>query len=284
MPTLFEAKAEKLMLASQEECRLLAAQLEKSRAARAAFTCGSQGRTRAAPATAPAAATSPPSPQRVYSAATVTVTVKGPSIGSSTSTSPDRAGSPSAAPPSTSPARVVIPTAATHKEGTLLHLVRGSGLFGGGSRSFVPHYIVVSGSAGISWYASEAEYRQNPSRPLGHADFWIETFNSRGSRFKKAAVCWPLILPDDCPEAKDANKTYFAVDYYTPNEAREQVVLAASSPAERDEWVQVLTKYIDLYLAPRAESEELQHIPRGAAVPLHRSGVIEGEAPGGNIL
>ncbi|GET91701.1 hypothetical protein, conserved [Leishmania tarentolae] len=284
MSTALEVKVEKLMLAAQEECRLMAAQLERSCAARAASTSGSRGKTPVTPAIEHEAAPSPSSTPRADIAATTTGPVKSFSIGFSTSNSPDRTRSPPASPPTTSPARVVIPTAATHKEGTLLHLVRGSGLFGNGSRSFVPHYIVVSGSSGISWYASEAEYHQNPSRPLGHANFWIETFNSRGSRFKKAAVCWPLILPDDCPEAKDATKTYFAVDYYTPNEGREQVLLGASSPAERDEWVNFLTKYIDLYLAPRAESEELQHIPRGAEVPLHRSGVIEGEAPGGNIL
>jgi hypothetical protein len=180
---------------------------------------------------------------------------------------------------------VAAPIAAAHKEGTLLHLVRSGGLFGaGGTPTFVPHYIVVSGDSGIAWYASCSDYLHQPQRPLGHAAFWVETHNSRGSRFKKAAVCWPLLLQEDCPAATDPTKTYFAVDYYTASGGRDQLVLGADSVAERDAWVQVLTKYIDLYLAPRAESEELQHITRGAAVPLHRSGVIEGEAPGGTIL
>ncbi|KAG5470358.1 hypothetical protein LSCM4_03054 [Leishmania orientalis] len=284
MLTSLESRTEKLLLAAREEACLLAAQLEKSRTARGTFRCVSSGARHAASAAAPTVGTSPPSPTREGSASREASAASRFSRGSSAIDVSGRTRSPSAAPPPASPPRVVVLTAATQKKGTLLHLVRSSGLFGGGSRSFVPHYIVVSGGAGISWYASEAEYHQHPSRPLGHANFWIETFNSRGSRFKKAAVCWPLILPGDCPEARDASKTYFAVDYYTPDGAREQMVLAASSPAERDAWVQFLTKYIDLYLAPRAESEELQHIPRGAAVPLHRSGVIEGEAPGGNIL
>ncbi|KAI5687760.1 hypothetical protein MNV84_06825 [Leishmania braziliensis] len=284
MKAVLERRAEALLLATQEEHRLLEVQLEKSRAAREASTRVSHDKSRGAPATAPAAATSSAGPQREDSAAMWIENASCLSIGSTTATSPDRHPSPSAVSPSASPPQVILPSAATHKEGVLLHLVRSSSLFGGVSASFVPHYIVVSDSAGISWYTSEAEYRQNPRRPLGHADFWIETYNSRGSRFKKAAVCWPLILPDDCPEARDPSKTYFAVDYYTPNGGQEQLVLAASSPAERDAWVRLLTKYIDLYLAPRTESEELQHIPRGAEVPLHRSGVIEGEAPGGNIL
>ncbi|KPA85006.1 hypothetical protein ABB37_01437 [Leptomonas pyrrhocoris] len=195
--------------------------------------------------------------------------------------------SPSAAPPpAPGPSAVAAaPEAATSKEGTLLHLVRSGGLFGtGGTQTFVPHYVVVTGSAGIAWYASRVDFLQQPQRPLGRAAFWIETHNSRGSRFKKAAVCWPLVLREDCPAATDASKTYFAVDYYASSGEREQLVLAADSPEERDAWVQLLTRYIDLYLAPRAESEELQHITRGAAVPLHRSGVIEGEAPGGTIL
>ncbi|KAG5470773.1 hypothetical protein LSCM1_02022 [Leishmania martiniquensis] len=283
MLTVLEARVEQLLLAAHGECCLLTAQLEKSRAARETSTRVSNEAQHPSSARPPVPGTPPPSPKREDSVARETGAAARLSIGTSTSHSSDRARSLPAAFPPVSPPRGVVPNAATQKEGTLLHLVRSSGLLGGGSRSFIPHYV-VSGSAGISWYASEAEYRQHPSRPLGHVDFWVETFNSRGSRFKKAAVCWPLILPCDCPEARDASKTYFAVDYYTPNGAREQIVLAASRPAERDAWVQFLTKYIDLYLAPRAESEELQHLPRGAAVPLHRSGVIEGEAPGGNIL
>lgn len=294
MTATLESRIEELLRTMQEQDRLLVRQLAKSRAARATSTgqplAASEGEADAAaaspaPAPVPAApAAAPPAPTASPAAVPPSpVRLSAPSSPSASAT-PDRASSPTAASPSASPRRNVVPTTATRKEGTLLHLVRSSGLFGGGSASFVLHYIVVAGSAGIVWYASEAEYRQNPRRPLGHANFWIETYNSRGSRFKKAAVCWPLILPGDCPEAKDTSKTYFAVDYYTPNGAREQLVLAAASPAERDEWVQLLTKYIDLYLAPRAESQELQYIPRGAAVPLHRSGVIDGEAPGGNVL
>ncbi|KPI85883.1 hypothetical protein ABL78_5064 [Leptomonas seymouri] len=179
----------------------------------------------------------------------------------------------------------VAPAATNHKEGPLLHLTRSGGLFGArGTHTFAQHYVVVSANSGISWYASREDFLHQPHRPLGRAAFWIETYNSRGSRFKKAAVCWPLILPEDCPAATDSTKTYFAVEYYTSNGEREQLVLAADSPEERDAWVQHLTKYIELYLAPRAESEELQHITRGATTPVHRSGVIEGEAPGGTVL
>ncbi|KAH9578692.1 hypothetical protein LSM04_002381 [Trypanosoma melophagium] len=44
------------------------------------------------------------------------------------------------------------------------------------------------------------------------------------------------------------------------------------------------THFIDIYLAPRAESEELQSLPRDALIPKHRSEVIEGEAPGGSTV
>ncbi|KAK7198471.1 hypothetical protein NESM_000807400 [Novymonas esmeraldas] len=262
-------RLEALQHAVEEEKRLLAVQLARSRAARAASPLLRNDATQRAPAAAL------PSPPRAGSIAATEL---------SAPHSPGSAGGSSPASPSASPPRAVLSTTATHKEGALLHLVRSTSIFGGGSGSFVMHYVVVSGSGGIAWYASEAAYRQQPRRPLGHAHFWVETFNSRGSRFKKAAVCWPLILASDCPEAKDPSKTYFAIDYYTPNGAREQMVLAASSPAERDAWVLLLTKYIDLYLAPRAESQELQYIQRGAAVPMHRSGVIDGEAPGGTVL
>ncbi|KAG5496426.1 hypothetical protein JKF63_02728 [Porcisia hertigi] len=284
MSSFLELRIDHLVRAAKEELCSLERQLAKSRRTREASSRSSDGEAREAPAATPVAAASPLSHQKEKRCAREGGSASPISIGYTPAIPPDPCKGLSLMSPTASPSRVVVPTSATQREGTLLQLVRSSGLFGGGSRSFVPHYIVVSGRAGIAWYASEAEYRQHPSRPLGRAEFWIETFNSRGSRFKKAAVCWPLILPDDCPEASDPSKTYFAVDYYTPNEDRRKLVLAASSPAERDAWVQFLTKYIDLYLPHRAESEELQQIPRGAEVPLHQSGVIEGEAPGGNIL
>lgn len=280
--TTLEARIESLTQEIADEIRLMETQLAKSTAARSASAThvSSTAQAETAPqaaipiALSSSAAASPPSPSLTRGATTATAGANG-----AASPSPQAAGA------GTSSLVTVAPLAITHKEGSLLHLVHRGGLFGaGGSHTFVPHYFVVTGDSGIAWYTNQHEYLVNPKRPLGHAAFWVETYNSRGSRFKKAAVCWPLILEEDCPAATDPTKTYFAVDYYTKGGAREQLVLAADSAEERDAWVQLLTKYIDLYLAPRAESEELQSITRGAAVPLHRSGVIEGEAPGGNIL
>lgn len=188
---------------------------------------------------------------------------------------------PTTAPPLRSSREITVdPVHDTQKEGVLLLLVRARGPFG--SDYFTPRYFVVDEVGGIMWYESEARYRASPHRPLAVIPFWRETVNSRGSRFKKAAVCWPLVLPEDCPAtAADSSKTYFAIDYVNESGASDKIVLAANSPRERDSWVRFLTKYIDLYLAPRAESEELHSLPRGAAIPMHRSSVLDGEAPGG---
>lgn len=297
--TSLEARMEALKREIAEEIRLMEAQLAKSTAARTASASLLSEQKQSQPvsnANQPSLSASSSLPLAASGTASASSPTAHSAHASVSPTVRNHAESPSPSSPASSPTNsstaktapssvVVAPVTATHKEGTLLHLVRSGGLFGtGGTPTFVPHYVIVSDSAGISWYAKRSDYLHQPQRPLGHADFFVETYNSRGSRFKKAAVCWPLILQEDCPAANDPTKAYFAVDYYTSGGCREQLVLAANSSEERDAWVQVLTRYIDLYLAPRAESEELQHITRGAAVPLHRSGVIEGEAPGGNIL
>ncbi|RNF27548.1 uncharacterized protein Tco025E_00198 [Trypanosoma conorhini] len=157
---------------------------------------------------------------------------------------------------------------AARKEGTLLHLERGPL----GRERFAPHFVVIDEHKGIVWYQSERHARTAPSRPLGQVPFWKETRNSRGSRFKKAAVCWPLILPDDCPKADDPKKTYFAIEYLNDKGSYSKLVFAAESAEERDDWVLFITQFLEMFLPPRAESEELQHLPRGAAVPRHTSG------------
>ncbi|KEG15600.1 hypothetical protein DQ04_00031340 [Trypanosoma grayi] len=165
------------------------------------------------------------------------------------------------------------------KTGTLLHLVKGSF----GSKKFVSHFIVIEEQHGVAWYQSEAHFRSAPASPLGRVPFWTEMRNSRGSRFKKAAVCWPLILPEDCPKADDPTKTYFAIEYLNEKNALSKHIFAAESEAERDNWVFFITQFIEMFLAPRAESEELQHLRRGAKIPQHYSEVIDGEAPGGTV-
>lgn len=204
------------------------------------------------------------------------------------------------------------PPLAAAKEGWLWHFA------GYHETELVRHYFVVD-RHGVQWYESEERARRpSPHKPLGRIAFSMVTTNSRGSVFRKAAVCWPLILPEDVPQvARDPSKTFFAVDYYVPQGfgaglfgdggggvTAKKLVLAVSSPEERDEWVVFLRQYIDVFLAPRAESEELQYLamPRhegeeegregsggsGAGAytrrPLHRSEVISGEAPGGNYL
>ncbi|EPY37131.1 hypothetical protein STCU_00166 [Strigomonas culicis] len=181
--------------------------------------------------------------------------------------------------PSPSPTIPVRPIAERTRAGLLLVLVRRSPF----TQAFAGHYVVVDEDSGIRCYTSKQSYEQAPQRPVLHVPFWRETRNSRGSRFKRAAVCWPLILPEDCPQATDPTFTYFAVDFVNNEAKHEKLVFAAPTPAERDAWVHFLTKYIDMYLVPRAQSEELQYLTRGAAVPQHKSAVLEGEAPGGTV-
>lgn len=179
------------------------------------------------------------------------------------------------------PVAVVAVDTNSRKEGFLMHLTK-SGSFG--IESFQRHYIVVEESSGVSWYNSKDAYMYAPQRPLGNVPFWRESTNSRGSRFKKAAVCWPLILPEDCRQATDPTLQYFAIDYAQQNDSHAKEVLATPSTAERDEWIRFISKYIEVYLAPRAESEDFQHLTQRASIPVHRSCVIDGEAPGGNVL
>lgn len=271
-----EARAAALLQALRAEIALVEAQLEKSRAARGAPplrpSLPEHVPVHRGPPTIAAPRRAAPPPRRPAPTPSPT-SAQGPSASPTAEKSP----SPD---PSPSPGRAVQPIAETMRAGVVLHFVRRMPF----SHSFVEHYLVVDEAAGIRVYGSKEKYAADPQRPLLQIPFWRETRNSRGSRFKRAAVCWPLILPEDCPQATDPAVTYFAVDYINAEEQSEKLVLGARSLAERDAWVQFLTKYIDLYLAPRAQSEELQFLTRGAAVPQHKSAVIDGEAPGGNVL
>ncbi|RNF12106.1 hypothetical protein TraAM80_00527 [Trypanosoma rangeli] len=166
------------------------------------------------------------------------------------------------------------------KEGTLLHLERRVL----GRERFVSHFVVIDEHEGILWYQDKKHSRTASSRPLGHVPFWKETRNSRGSRFKRAAVCWPLILPEDCSKADDPHKTYFAIEYLNDRNNYSKLIFAAESAEERDAWVFFITQFLEMFLPLRAESEGLKHLPRGAVVPRHCSEVIYGEPPCGNVL
>lgn len=116
--------------------------------------------------------------------------------------------------------------------------------------------------------------------PLDSIPFFEITSNSRASKFKKAMTCWPLILPEDCSKATAPNVTYFAVEFFNAKAGKtELLVLGAKSPAERDEWVRFLTKYVKLFLSNREESTAFLNFDVGSTQPRHVSMVIDGEAP-----
>lgn len=148
--------------------------------------------------------------------------------------------------------------------------------FGGG---FEFCYLVVDEANAIRWYKSERDFATAPAKPLGQLPFFTVSTNSRGSKFKEAAVVWPLITKEECPKATDANKVYFGVQYHTP-QALEHLVLCASDARERDEWVYFLTKYIALYIPASEEFQPFVGMRLGATEPLHRREVLGGEAPG----
>ena len=144
-------------------------------------------------------------------------------------------------------------------------------------RSFNDHYVVVD-EQGVRWFKSEREVRGG--KPMDSIPWYVLTTNSRGSRFKNAAVCWPLITTQECPKATDRNKTYFGIQYTDPKSNElEFLVFGAPSPQDRDEWVFVITKYIKLYLAPAPEFMEFENMRVGSERPAHMHGVIDGEAP-----
>ncbi|EKF33415.1 hypothetical protein MOQ_002719 [Trypanosoma cruzi marinkellei] len=167
---------------------------------------------------------------------------------------------------------------AARKEGTILHLEKGSF----GREKFVSRFLLVDEHEGVMLYESQKHRHSSVSRPLGHVPFSKETRNSRGSRVKKAAVCWPRILPEDCPKAADLQKKYFAIEYLNEKDVSSKLIFAAESDEERDEWVHFITRFIDVFLAPRAGSENLQHTPRALTVPRRCSGFSDGGAPDGN--
>ncbi|EKG03608.1 hypothetical protein TCSYLVIO_005340 [Trypanosoma cruzi] len=169
--------------------------------------------------------------------------------------------------------------AAARKEGTILHLEKGPF----GREKFVLRFLLVDEHEGVMWYKSEQHCRSNASSPLGHVPFWKETRDSRGSRFKRAAVCWPRILPENCPKAVDPRKKYFAIGYRNEKDACNKLIFAAESDEERNDWVHFITQFIDVLLAPRAGSENLQHTPRALTLPRNCSRFGDGEAPDGNV-
>ena len=149
-------------------------------------------------------------------------------------------------------------------------------------QKFEPRYIAVD-AQGIGWWDSEASFAKQPTKPQDSIGFASQTTNSRGSTFKKCAKCWPLVTIEDCKEAKDPSLVYFGVSFINAKGDNELLVLAVPSQRERDEWVLFITKFIALYLAPRAESAEFVNMPVGAKSPLHMDCVLDGEAPGGNF-
>jgi hypothetical protein len=144
-------------------------------------------------------------------------------------------------------------------------------------RGFDNHCVVVN-EEGVSWYKNEREVKSG--KPVDSIPFYVLTTNSRGSRFKQAAVCWPLVTTQECPKANDPKKTYFGIQHTDPKDGSLDIItFGASSPEERDEWVFFITKYIKLYLAPAPEFMVFEHMKVGAEIPLHRQGVLDGEAP-----
>lgn len=165
------------------------------------------------------------------------------------------------------------------KDGVLLHLVKRPIAFGlSHTMHWVPHYVVVD-EHGVTWYPGDALAQPSLPDKLGEMSFWQETTNSRGTRFKKAAVCWPQLLPEDCPQATDATQSFFGLDYVKSNGKRHMMALAARTPEEREAWVRFLQYYIELYLPPRDESRSLCKLVRTDVRPLHCSGILHGEAP-----
>ncbi len=149
-------------------------------------------------------------------------------------------------------------------------------------QKFESRYVSVEPNC-LSWWESEAAFQKQPQKPLDTILFSSTTTNSRGSTFKKCAKCWPVVTLEDCKEAKDPSLAYFGVGFLNAKLDNELLVLAASTPAERKEWIFFITKYIALFLAPRPESAEFVDTPVGSAKPLHVDCVLDGEAPGGNF-
>jgi hypothetical protein len=148
-------------------------------------------------------------------------------------------------------------------------------------KSFFQCYFAVSETLGFAWWNSEGEYLKAPGRPADSIPFSETSTNSRGSKFLKAAVCWPLILVEDCPKATDPQRTYFGIEYYdVRGDKNEMLVLAAATPEERDEWVFHITKFVKLFLANRSESEAFLQMKVGSDSPPYVSKVLDGEAPG----
>ena len=155
-------------------------------------------------------------------------------------------------------------------------------------RSFSNQYVVVSDGTtpgtfeGIAWYDSEASFLRR-AKPIDCVPFFVVTQNSRGSRFKRATVCWPHLTEEDCPKMTSLKNhkalSFFAVDNVSAAKS-ELIVFAAASAKEREEWVYFLTRLVALYIPPGEEFEPFANMPVGASKPVHMSHVLDGEAPG----
>ena len=143
-------------------------------------------------------------------------------------------------------------------------------------QSFKPTYVVADAEC-VRWYKSERAFLDAPTAPLDRVGYFIESVNSRGSRFKLPAVCIPRVTTDMCKKATESNKFYFGVQYF---EKEDQIllVLAADTVEDRNAWIFYLTAMIPLSIPHGCE--DLANIPVGRAVPLHRKEVMSGEAPG----
>jgi hypothetical protein len=149
-------------------------------------------------------------------------------------------------------------------------------------RSFKRQFVVVNAQR-VAWYKSEDDFRANPAAPMDSIKLFVLANNSRGSRFKNPAVCLPCLTREACPKATDAKVSYFGVQYIDEAAADSHPVLCfgAAAPAERDEWIFFLTKFVRLYIPLGAEgAEEFARLPLGADPPMHIKEVLDGEGPG----
>jgi len=153
-----------------------------------------------------------------------------------------------------------------NKEGFLMNLGKKGFM---GRQSWAKTWVVVAPND-IKWFGAKGE-----SKPLDSIPLYVETTNTRGSKFKNPAVCFPFITTNECPKATEAGKFYFGVQYYDKDKL-EFLVFQAETDAERLEWVAFLTKYVKMYIPPGMSVQS----PRvGSETPLHTKTVLGGEAP-----
>eukprot|EP00760_Papus_ankaliazontas_P013641 PhM_4_TR15872/c0_g1_i1/m.84826 len=169
---------------------------------------------------------------------------------------------------------------AERREGWL-HTYGKRGLFQSWKKVFVS-----VGPNDVRWFKQQPRDSPPTEKPADSISLYIESTNSRGSRFKIPAVCFPFITGDDAPKAVEssakslpAGALLFGVQY-TEKDKLELVVFAAESEEEREDWVVFLTKYVPMYVPPRMMQNSSVKVPRaGAEAPLHQKVVLGGEAP-----